>query len=65
MTLPVTSYVVFVYQGEVGTHAPHFPSMVEAEKFANGLRAVTKLTVSEPIPVIATEEVKIPSCLKD
>ena len=65
MTLPVTSYVVFVYQGEVGTHAPHFPSMDEAEKFANGLRAVTKLTVSEPIPITATEEVKIPSYLQD
>ena len=55
MTFPVTSYIVFVYQGEVGTHAPHFPSMDEAEKFANDLRALTKLTVSEPIPVIATE----------
>ena len=65
MTLPVTSYVVFVYQGEVGTHTPHFPSMDEAEKFANDLRALTKLTISEPIPVIATEEVMIPSCLKD
>ena len=65
MTFPVTSYIVFVYQGEVGTHAPQFPSMDEAEKFANDLRALTKLTVSEPIPVIASEEVKIPTCIQD
>jgi hypothetical protein len=39
--------------------------MDEAEKFANDLRALTKLTVSEPIPVIATEEVKIPTCIQD
>ena len=65
MTFPVTSYIVFVYQGAVGTHGPDFPSMDEAEKFANDLRALTKLTVSEPIPVIATEEVKIPTCIQD
>ena len=65
MAFPITSFVVFVYQGEVGTHAPHFPSMDEAEKFANDLRALTKLTGSEQIPVTASEEVKIPSCLQD
>ena len=59
MVFPITSYIVFVYQGEVGTHAPHFPSLDEAEKFANDLRALTKLTVSEPIPVIATETYKV------
>ena len=65
MAFPITSYVVFVYQGEVGTHTPHFPSMDEAEKFANDLRALTKLTVSETIPITATEEVKIQSYLQD
>ena len=65
MAFPVTGYVVFVYQSDVGAHAPQFQSMDEAEKFANDLRAITKLTVSEPIPVIASEEIKIPSCLKD
>ena len=65
MVFPITSYIVFVYQGEVGTHAPHFPSMDEAEKFANDLRAVSNnLTVSEPIPVTATESYK-PKCLQD
>ena len=65
MAFPVTGYVVFVYQPDVGAHAPQFQSMDEAEKFANDLRALTKLTVSEPIPVIATEEVKIPTCIQD
>ena len=65
MAFPITGYVVFVYQPDVGAHAPQFQSIDEAEKFANDLRAITKLTVSEPIPVIATEEMKIPSCFKD
>ena len=59
MAFPVTGYVVFVYQPDVGAHAPQFQSLDEAEKFANDLRALTKLTVSEPIPVIATETYKI------
>ena len=65
MVFPITSYIVFVYQGEVGTHAPHYPSLDEAEKFANDLRALNKLTVSEPIPEVATENMKLPKCLQD
>ena len=59
MAFPITGYVVFVYQPDVGAHAPQFQSIDEAEKFANDLRALTKLTVSEPIPVIATETNKV------
>ena len=59
MAFPVTGYLVFVYQADVGAHAPQFQSMDEAEKFANDLRALTNLTVSEPIPVIATESYKV------
>ena len=65
MAFPITGYLVFVYKPEVGPHAPQFQSMDEAEKFANDLRATTTLTVSEPIPVTATEEVKIPNCIQD
>ena len=65
MAFPITGYLVFVYKPEVGPHAPQFQSMDEAEKFANDLRALTKLIVSEPIAVTATEEVKIPKCLLD
>ena len=65
MGFPVTAYIVFVDHPDVGPHAPRFKTIDEAEKFANDLRAITKLTVSEPIPVIATEEVKIPTCIQD
>ena len=65
MGFPVTAYIVFVDHPDVGPHAPRFKTIDEAEKFANDLRALTKLTVSEPIPVTATEEVKIPNCLQD
>ena len=58
MTFPVTGYVVFVYNDSIGAHAPQFKSIDEAEEFANGVRATTSLTVSEPIPVILTQESK-------
>ena len=58
MGFPVTGYVVFIYHSDVGSHHPQFSSIEEAEKFANDLRAITDLTVSEPIPVIATESHK-------
>jgi hypothetical protein len=63
MGLPVTGYVVLVYHTDVGSHHPQFQSIDEAEEFANDLRALTHLTVSEPIPVIATEshKVKVPN----
>ena len=65
MGFPVTAYIVFVDHPEVGHNAPRFKTMDEAEKFANDLRALTKLTVSEPIPEIATESVNLPKCLQD
>ena len=65
MGFPVTAYIVFVDHPDVGPHAPRFKTMYEAEKFANDLRALTKLTVSEPIPEIATESVNLPKCLQD
>ena len=58
MGFPVTGYVVFVYHADTGSHHPQFSSIDDAEKFANDLRALTNLTVSEPIPVIATESHK-------
>ena len=44
MTFPVTGYVVFVYNDKIGSHAPQFKSMDEAESFANGVRVTTNLT---------------------
>ena len=49
MAFPVTGYVVFVYNDKIGSHAPQFKSMDEAESFANGVRVTTNLTVSEPV----------------
>jgi len=54
----ITFYVVFVHDHKIGAHAPQFENIDDAENFANSIRAVTTLTVSEPIPVIMTEEVK-------
>ena len=58
MTFPVTGYVVFVYNDSIGAHAPKFRCIDEAEQFANGIRATTNLTVSEPIPIVLTDQVK-------
>jgi len=55
----VTSYIVFVHNETIGAHAPGFRTIEEAENFANSLRATTTLTVSEPIPVVMTEEYKM------
>ena len=60
MQFPVTGYVVFVYSEKIGAHAPQFRSMDEAESFANGVRVTTNLTVSEPIPVVLTDQIKLP-----
>ena len=59
MPFPITAYIVFVDHPDVGPHAPRFKTIDEAEKFANDLRALTNLTVSEPIPEIATESMTI------
>ena len=59
MKFPITSYVVFVHNQTIGAHAPQFEKIDDAENFANSLRATTSLTVSEPIPVIMTEQVKV------
>ena len=65
MGFPVTAYIVFVDHPDVGPHAPRFKTIDEAEKFANDLRALTNLTVSEPIPEIVTENLKLSKCLQD
>jgi len=65
MNLPVTGYVVFVYNEDIGAHSPTFPDLDTAEEFANALRAVTKnLVVSEPNPVVAVEELKFSDRIK-
>ena len=60
MTFPVTGYVVFAYNNKIGSHAPQFKSMDEAESFANSVRVTTNLTVSEPMPIVLTDQIKMP-----
>ena len=59
MKFPITSYVVFVHTQTIGAHAPQFEKIDDAENFANAIRATTCLSVSEPIPVIMTDEIKV------
>ena len=60
MQFPVTGYVVFVYNDKIGAQAPQFKSIDEAESFANGVRVTTNLTVSEPMPIVLTDQIKMP-----
>jgi len=43
-----------------GTFAPYFPNVDEAEEFSNAMRLLTnEVYVSEPIPVVKTETIKV------
>tara|TARA_B100000683_G_C12009231_1_gene357194 strand:+ start:51 stop:305 length:255 start_codon:yes stop_codon:yes gene_type:complete len=53
-TLPVSGYAVFIYNNDIGAYAPQFNDLDIAEEFANAIRLATDLTVSEPVPVIAS-----------
>jgi hypothetical protein len=60
MTLPITSYVVLMYNEDIGAFAPAFPDMDRAEEFANAMRlAASNLAVSEPVPVTAEQRINI------
>ena len=58
--MKVTSWVVMIHSPGVGTYAPTFPNIDDAEDFANGLRILTDddTAISEPIPVVKTVEFK-------
>jgi hypothetical protein len=59
MTLPITSYVVLMYNEDIGAFAPAFPDIDRAEEFANAMRlAASNLAVSEPVPVTAEQRIK-------
>jgi hypothetical protein len=60
MTLPITSYVVLMYNEDIGAFAPAFPDMDRAEEFANAMRlASSNLAISEPVPVTAEQRINI------
>lgn len=46
-----------LHHQEVGTFAPSFRTMDEAEEFSNAMRLVTTdVAVSEPVPVVSARE---------
>lgn len=60
MNLPITSYVVLIYNEDIGAFAPAFPDLDKAEEFANALRlATTNLAISEPVPVTPEQNVRV------
>jgi hypothetical protein len=61
MQLPVTSYVVMMYNEDIGAFAPAFPNLDEAEEFANAMRlATTNLAISEPVPITPVQKIHVP-----
>lgn len=44
-----------IHKPDVGTFAPGFTTMDEAEEFSNALRVGTDFSVAEPIPLVKTE----------
>jgi len=60
MTLPITSYVVLMYNEDIGAFAPAFPDLDKAEEFANAMRlATSNLAVSEPVPVTPEQRIRV------
>lgn len=47
-----------MHHQEAGTFAPAFPTLDEAEKFSNAVRATTEgFAVAEPVPLAPTNSV--------
>lgn len=60
MKLPITSYVVLMYNEDIGAFAPAFPDLDRAEEFANAMRlATSNLAISEPVPVTPEQNIRI------
>lgn len=60
MKFPITSYVVMMYNEDIGAFAPAFPDLDKAEEFANAMRlATSNIAISEPVPVTPIQNVGI------
>ena len=58
--LKTASWIVMMHNQGTGTFAPSFPTIDEAEEFANAMRLLTNnVAVSEPVPVVKTETIKL------
>ena len=55
----ISSWVVLVYHVDQDAHAAHFPSFHKAEDFANDVRVASNLCVSEPLPITATNDLRL------
>lgn len=53
MDLVATGYLVMMHHNEAGTFAPAFPTLDDAEEFANAMRLITEgIAISEPVPIV-------------
>ena len=60
MKFPVTSYVVMIYNEDIGAFAPAFPDIDKAEEFSNAMRlATSNLAISEPVPITPEQKIHI------
>ena len=70
MALKFSSYAVFLEFHQTinnggekemveKTHVAHFPTLEAAINFSNDIKALSKFNASEPIPLVATEEVNV------
>ena len=49
-----------MHHQDVGTFAPAFPTLDEAEEFSNAMRLITdNVAISEPVPLTQTTPVQI------
>ena len=49
-----------MHNPDVGTFAPAFKSLDEAEEFSNAMRLITdNVAISEPVPVVVTQSIKV------
>ena len=49
-----------MHHQDVGTFAPAFPTLDEAEEFSNAMRLITdNVAISEPVPLAQTTPVQI------
>ena len=52
MKLPITGYVVMMDHPDVGTFAPCFRNIDQAEEFSNAMKLSTNFSVAEPVPMV-------------
>jgi hypothetical protein len=54
MKIPVTGYVVMMHHQDLGTFAPAFRTIDEAEEFSNAMKLGSTFMVAEAVPIVHT-----------